>query len=168
MRPGISVPPQQLDHFSRWIHTNNVTRLNTVQRITRPAFGDRDVRKYRTLHHHRVGDAEDECFRRKAFVANIVESPSGGDAAFRRREKQDFVADVEPLQLVTGLGDESAPAIEVVPRTETFGRHERFAFDSRAKPSVNLYRQQHLAHRSTPVTAMSTQSVVRRRIVLNL
>src|SRR5207253_2911185 len=99
------------------------------------------------------------------FRLDVVESPTGRDPAFSGGEKEDLVADIHALELVPALRDDAAPAVEVVARAEALARDHRLTFDERTEGALDA---QDVAHLNAPVQAISTQSLVRRRIVLNL
>src|SRR6185436_3254090 len=117
-------------------------------------------------HHDRIRDPEHERLRRDSLVLDVEERPPGGDAAFRRREKEDLVADIRAFQLVPRLRYDSRPAVEVVARREALGGEDGFALDYRPRRAHYANRREGSAQLRFPVQAISTQSRVRRRIVL--
>src|SRR4029077_17428593 len=86
-----------------------------------------------------------------------VERPAGGDSALRRGKEADLVDDALALELVAVLGDHAGPAVKVVARREALLGNEGLAFDHRAVGALYFNFPEH---------AISTQSAVRRRMVL--
>src|SRR5205807_10095319 len=73
-----------------------------------------------------------------------------------------LVDDALAFELVARLGDDSRPAIQVIARREAVLGDERLALHDRA---ISLPDPDN-AHLNSPLQAISTQSAVRRRIVL--
>src|SRR6185436_7537276 len=106
--------------------------------------------------------AKDKRFGRDFLPFDVVERPAGGDAALGGGEEADLVDDAHALEAMAGLGDQARPAVEVVARREALLGDQRLALDDRAEGLRDL----EAFHVTFPVHAISTQSAVRRRMVL--
>src|SRR5207245_11766315 len=117
---------------------------------------------HRAHNHHRIANTEYARARLDFLPLDFVKGPAGGHTAFGAREKADLVDDAHAFELVARPGDDSRPAIEIITRREAFLGEQRLALHYRAISLLNPDN----AHLNSPLQAISTQSAVRRRIVL--
>ncbi|CFN77940.1 Uncharacterised protein [Bordetella pertussis] len=96
-------------------------------------------------------------------MQQVVERPAARHATLGGRDDEDAILDGFAFRAVPDARDHAAPAVQVVARAEPLPHDQGLALDDRPPGAID---RKNFTHRSSPVQAMSTQSAVRRKMVL--